>query len=160
MSGTSKEAIKLSEIDFRRMSPEDIPAVLEIERKLFTDAWNYDHFLHEITEHVYSVPITAEYKNEIIAYIIGWAMFEEFHIANIAVAEKYHRLGIAECLMQYIEWELVTDEKTMMLEVRTSNLPAIRLYEKVGFRVFFERRKFYPDGEDAYVMIKFLKNGE
>ena len=157
MSEILKEPIKISEIKFRKMQEEDIPAVLEIERTLFTDAWNFDHFLFEINEHAYSIPIVGEYKSKIIAYVIGWAMYEEFHIANIAVDPNYQRQGIAECLMNYIEWELVTDEDNIILEVRTSNLPAIRLYEKVGFKVFFERKNFYPDGENAYVMIKFLK---
>ena len=88
----------LSDIVFRNMRKEDIPSVLEIERTLFKDAWNFDHFLFEINEHEYSIPMVGEYKNEIIAYVVCWAMFEEFHIANIAVDPKYQRLGIAEYL--------------------------------------------------------------
>jgi len=162
MSEILKARINLSKITFRRMKEEDINSVLEIERALFSlykDAWNYKHFLFEIEEHEFSISIVAEYKGELIAYAVCWAMFEEFHIANIGVTAKYQRMGLAEYLMKYLERELVTDEENMILEVRTGNIPAIRLYEKVGFKVFFERKNFYSNGENAYVMIKLLKDG-
>jgi ribosomal-protein-alanine N-acetyltransferase len=43
----------------------------------------------------------------------------------------------------------------VILEVRTGNTPAIRLYEKLGFRVAGTRRDFYErPREDAYVMVR------
>ena len=157
MSGISKEPIKLADIKFRSMRKKDIPSVLQIERALFKDAWNFDHFLFEIEEQEYSNPTVLEYQSSIVAYFVCWIMFEEIHIANIAVHPDYQRMGIAQYMLNYIERELKTDESSILLEVRTGNVPAIRLYEKTGFKIYFERKYFYPDGENAYVMIKMLK---
>jgi ribosomal-protein-alanine N-acetyltransferase len=46
---------------------------------------------------------------------------------------------------------------SIYLEVRISNIPAIRLYEKYGFRKARIIKGYYSDGEDAYVMVKRLK---
>ena len=42
----------------------------------------------------------------------------------------------------------------LRLEVRVSNEPAINLYRKLGFRIVERVPGYYPDGEDAYVMVK------
>ena len=39
------------------------------------------------------------------------------------------------------------------LEVRVSNVPAIGLYEKCGFKKAAIRRQYYQDGEDAFLMV-------
>ena len=49
--------------------------------------------------------------------------------------------------------------KLAVLEVRTSNNSAIKLYEKIGFKTLRVRKKYYSDtGEDAYVMLYELKS--
>ena len=46
--------------------------------------------------------------------------------------------------------------KRIFLEVRVSNAPAMSLYLKHGFRGLYARVRYYPDGEDALVMVKVL----
>ncbi len=156
MSETLREHIDFAKLKIRRMQKKDIESVVRIEREQFKDAWKPEHFLFEIEEHPYSIPLILEYEGEIAAYMICWAMFEELHLANIAVSRKYQRQGLGKYLMDYIENSLILNENSIILEVRVSNLPAIKLYEKAGFKVYFERKHFYPDGENAYVMIKEL----
>ena len=44
----------------------------------------------------------------------------------------------------------------VFLEVRSSNISAIALYEKKGYTKISVRKKYYADGEDALVMVKEL----
>ncbi len=82
------------------------------------------------------------------------------HLVSIAVLEEYRRRGIGSRLLEKsirISKEIY-DAESMYLEVRITNKPAIRLYEKYGFRKARIIKRYYMDGEDAYVMVKRLKN--
>lgn len=78
------------------------------------------------------------------------------HIVSIAVREPYRRRGIATKLvtmaMRNARMEYNTSEG--FLEVRVSNDPAIRLYEKLGYAKVKRNFGYYMDGEDAWVMAK------
>ena len=85
-----------------------------------------------------------------------WLSFEEGEIMNVAVRKEYRRKGVAGRLMKEL---LSRAEKRgaarFILEVREGNLPAIRLYESLGFLHAGRRRNFYSDpAEDALIMIK------
>lgn len=85
-----------------------------------------------------------------------WISFEEGEIMNVAVRKEYRRKGVAGKLMKEL---LSRAEKRgaarFILEVREGNLPAIRLYESLGFLHAGRRRNFYSDpAEDALIMIK------
>ncbi|HDI02275.1 MAG TPA: N-acetyltransferase [Ignisphaera sp.] len=80
------------------------------------------------------------------------------HIVSVAVREKYRRRGLATMMMNatlsVLKNEYSVDEA--YLEVRISNEPAIKLYEKLGFIIVKRIEAYYLDGEDAYVMAKEL----
>ena len=85
-----------------------------------------------------------------------WLSFEEGEIMNVAVRREYRRRGVAGRLMKEL---LSRAEKRgaarFILEVREGNLPAIRLYESLGFLHAGRRKNFYSDpAEDALIMIK------
>ena len=81
------------------------------------------------------------------------------HLVSIAVLKEYRRRGIGSKLLE----ETIRasrefyDAEAIYLEVRVSNKPAISLYEKFGFKKARIIRGYYMDGEDAYVMVKRLK---
>ena len=79
---------------------------------------------------------------------------EEAHITNIAVSPDFRRKHIGESLlMVLIESCRKSMVKYITLEVRVSNEPAIKLYEKYGFRSLGTRKGYYQDNdEDALIM--------
>ncbi len=81
------------------------------------------------------------------------------HLVSIAVREQYRRMGVGSRLLEETIGAMMDVYKTdsIYLEVRISNTPAIRLYEKYGFRKARIIKGYYSDGEDAYVMVKRLK---
>jgi ribosomal-protein-alanine N-acetyltransferase len=84
------------------------------------------------------------------------------HVLKIAVTPQWRSLGIASWLLE--KSLSVNKNKGIaksFLEVRTSNIPAIGLYQKLGFKVIGRRPHYYSDTqEDALVMINHLKEGE
>ena len=76
----------------------------------------------------------------------------EGYVTNVAVLPEYRRRGIAKRL---ISAEFENEMNFITLEVRKSNTPAIKLYEKAGFKNVGIRPRFYtaPD-EDAVIMTK------
>jgi len=84
------------------------------------------------------------------------------HLVSIAVLKEYRGRGIGSALLGETIRAVKEDYggEALYLEVRVSNYPAIRLYEKFGFRKVRLIRGYYRDGEDAYVMVKRLSGGE
>ena len=81
------------------------------------------------------------------------------HLVSIAVAPGYRGKGVGSSLLSETI-RVLRDHyrvESVYLEVRVSNAPAIRLYEKFGFKRSRIVRKYYRDGEDAYVYVKRLK---
>ncbi|MGC9443500.1 MAG: GNAT family N-acetyltransferase, partial [Candidatus Methanospirareceae archaeon] len=80
------------------------------------------------------------------------------HISGIAVEEQYRRSGVGEDLMTALELDFLNDSfTTITLEVRVSNLAAIRFYEREGYRRAYTVKGYYADGEDAFVYLKKLR---
>lgn len=92
-----------------------------------------------------------------VGYALATAVYEDAETDDIAVKESYRRRGIGGELLKLAESEA---EKRgairAYLEVRVGNAAAIALYESRGYRKLRVRRKYYPDGEDAFVMSKRL----
>jgi ribosomal-protein-alanine N-acetyltransferase len=108
-----------------------------------------------------SLPTTKgllfEEEGQIKGYILGGVLFEEAEIFNVAVPPEYRKQGFAKRLMTAFE-EVVKSQGALVcfLEVRVSNLSALCLYQKFGYEKIGVRKKYYADGEDAFVMKKTL----
>ena len=145
----------------RKMEPTDVPAVAELERSIFGDPWPEAAFIREIDEARTSWPRVAfdPETGEIVAYLIGWFIADEAHLANIAVAPQSRRQGLAQQLVgELIDEGRRRDARFIVLEVRRSNRAAQAFYGKNGFYPVTVRQRYYRDnGEDAIVMVKPLK---
>lgn len=89
--------------------------------------------------------------------VIGFIQLEEHYeildIINIAVDKDNHNKNIGTKLIEFSTKD--TKAEKIMLEVRESNISAIKLYEKNGF-VEINRRKKYYGNEDAIIMERNL----
>lgn len=141
----------------RKMKVVDLDKILEIERKSFPNPWSRNAFLYEIESEV-SYPWVVELDNEIVGYSIHWLILDEAHLSNIAVAPLHRRKGIGKFLLEkIIESVKKKGAKFLTLEVRVSNIDAIRLYTKMNFKVIGIRKDYYTNPvEDAFIMMKNL----
>lgn len=138
----------------RDMWWSDIPRILKIERMSFSTPWTEMAFLNEIYNPT-SINKVAVYENEIVAYICANSVIDEGHILNIAVYPDMRRRGIAVALLKNVVEELKKKScKSLYLEVRASNISAIRFYENYGFVSVGIRKNYYTSPrEDAVVMM-------
>jgi len=147
---------KDTKIGIRRVRIEDIRAITEIEKKSYPDPWSQNLFEREL-QIEFSNFFAAIENREIAGYICLWRVSDEGQITNIAVKEKFRRKGLGSRLMKYIiDISYAMKIKKMFLEVRASNYPALKLYEKFGFKKIGVRKKYYPNSDDAVIMAKTL----
>lgn len=137
------------------MSQNDLDAVNAIEMQAFQDPWSKQDFINELESNPYSCIYVKEINGEVVAYVDLWIAYENAEIANIAVKKEFLHQGIASELMQYCLQKIQQSKcENFTLEVRVSNINAIKLYEKFGFQTVSKRKKYYADGEDAYLMVQ------
>lgn len=141
----------------RKMTEEDLDAVLAIEEVSYTTPWQSEHFRNEISAR-YSFPFVAVENEEVIGYLCLMSLFEEAQILNVATLQSRRGMGVARALIEMAIINAVENgAEVLALEVRASNVPAISLYEKLGFRRSGVRLKYYDGVEDALLMEKLLK---
>lgn len=138
------------------MTKEHISAVAEIERLCFSEPWS-ENALAESLESPLARFFVYE-DGEVMGYMGMYTVAGEGSVTNVATHPDHRRKGVALALVENsvkIGKELGLDYIT--LEVRESNAPAVKLYEKCGFRVMGKRKGFYSSPkEDAIIMNCFF----
>ena len=147
----------MAAIKIREMQPGDIVDIIEIEQSSFTAPWSELSFLNEIA-HANSLAKVALRENNVVGYVCTRYVLDEGHILNLAVHRDFRRQKIATELMNRVLAELKEkDCRLLYLEVRVSNIEAIKFYERFGFKVASFRRKYYlSPNEDAALMMRWL----
>ncbi len=138
----------------RPMRVADLTAVQQIERASFMTPWPQQAYRQELETNRLAQYLVAQIGDEVVAYGGIWLMVDEAHITTFAVHPRYRRRKIGERLILAL-LDLAADRgaREATLEVRLSNLPARRLYEKYGFRPVGLRPRYYSDNnEDALIM--------
>lgn len=143
----------------RRMREEDIDEVYRIEEDLFPMPWPRRSFVFEVENEKTSYAIVATEGEVIVGYAIGWFVSDELHIGNVAVRRDRQGGGVGRGLLEdFLREASVREVSCVTLEVRASNVKAIALYRRYGFKGIAIRRNYYTDnGEDALVMLAELK---
>jgi len=144
-----------------RMTVDDLIAVHVIERESFSTPWPEHAYRQEIEQNSLAHYIVARYGNAIVGFAGIWLLVDEAHITTFATRTAWRRQGIGErLLVALIDLALARGAKEATLEVRPSNIPAKRLYEKYGFKVVGVRPRYYSDNnEDALIMTTDTLDG-
>jgi ribosomal-protein-alanine N-acetyltransferase len=153
MTLTAKNWIKI-----RRARPEDVDAVTAVEQLSFAKPWTREDFERDIGGNILATYMLAETNRQVIAYAGIWVVIDEGHITNVAVHPDWRDQGVATMVvLSLLDAARDKGATRFTLEVRTSNAPAIKLYEKFGFRTVGYRKHYYENGEDAAIMWKYDK---
>jgi ribosomal-protein-alanine N-acetyltransferase len=138
-------------VAIRRLTYADLPAVLAIERRSFPAPWSLAMFVLELSKPS-GICLAAETESGLIGYLVCSRYADIWHLMNVAVDAEERRRGIAVRLIEAMR-ERAGREQRYTLEVRVSNLAAIRMYERLGFRPAGRRVRYYHDNnEDALIM--------
>lgn len=146
--------MKTSTMTYRQLHENDLPEVVRLETLAFSTPWTAEQYA-AVMRQGGCVLFGAFYEGRLAGYIAVaiQAAAGEMEVYNIAVAENFRRNGIGKKILGLALAAAVKNGVTMaFLDVRTTNAPAIALYESLGFIKAGVRKGYYPDtGEDALV---------
>jgi len=137
------------------MSDADLAEVVAIEREIYPFPWTRGNFADSLRSG-YSVWVLRDSASILTAYAVMTLALDEAHLLNLSVARRHHGSGLG---WRTLEWMAEVARgygaRSMLLEVRPSNVHAARMYARYGFERIGVRRGYYPTHggrEDAIVM--------
>ena len=152
----------------RRCEEKDLTSVISINMNTLPEHYS-DYFFESILRELPEAFVVAEVNDNIIGYIMckiefGFSNFRKLgfvkkgHVVSVAVLDQHRGRGVGRALMlEGVNGVVSRKSDEIYLEVRISNEPAIKMYEKLGFQIKSRLRTYYRDGEDAYLMaLEFI----
>ena len=142
--------------DLRLLGVGDLDAVERVERASYAAPWSRAMFAGELAKPTSICLGAFTGGGELAGFLVVSRYVDAWHVMNLAVAPEKRAAGIGTALMQRL-FDLTADDgnRGYTLEVRVSNVAAIRLYERLGFVSKGLRRGYYTDNrEDALIMWK------
>ena len=139
-------------LEIRRLTYADLPQVIAIERRAFPTPWSLAMFVLELSKPS-GICLTALSDDRVVGYLVCSRYDVVWHVMNVAVDPVRRREGIATAMLEHLFGQADKPGEQYTLEVRTSNDPAIALYERFGFQSAGVRPGYYHDNkEDALIM--------
>ncbi len=151
----------------REAEIRDLDSVIEINMKTLPE--HYPRYFWEYHLNTWrNIFLVAEYNGVVVGYMMNRIEHDEGfftgnivvrgHVVSIAVLKDYRRRGIGRSLMLegMRRMKNLHNAQEVILEVRVSNEPAIKLYKTLGFKIVKILPSYYIDGEDAYLMARPL----
>ena len=172
------EADIKNKITFRYATKEDIKTIAALEPRIFSEPWTEEMVRADVEARISRYILAESAKDEngataeatanstsqdaggktVVGYLGYWLVFDECSINNVGVVPELQGQGIGNLLMEQMISETEGfGARVWILEVRAGNEPAIRLYEKYGFKRIGLRKKYYENGEDAIVMHRYIE---
>ena len=137
------------------MKSSHVAQIAELEKICFSDPWSEKSIASELNNEL-AFWLTAVEGEQVVGYIGSQTVMDESDMMNVAVHPDFRRKGIAEALVNALVEALKSKgSRCLTLEVRASNVPAITLYEKLGFSEIGRRKNYYRNPrEDALILRK------
>jgi [ribosomal protein S18]-alanine N-acetyltransferase len=142
-------------VTFTRLtSAEGLDGVLALDELCFHRPWTRGDYERELADPNRCFIYLAVVEGATIAYCSFWRIFDEIHVNNFAVHPAWRRRGIGKALLAFVVGEAASlGAPFATLEVRASNLAAVAMYERAGFRRAGLRRAYYTHPvEDALIL--------
>ena len=130
-----------------KINKTELAQIYEISKEQFNEeSWNLNQF-----ESSYNSPssifLVIKESEKVVSFILAMDLIDSINLLLIATKENYKRRGFSKqlinCLKQY--------NKKIWLEVKEGNSPARKLYEGLGFKEIYTRKKYYSNGENAII---------
>ncbi len=147
------------QFDISAMEKKHTFDIAEIEKVCFSRPWSQKSIENELENESAYFYVAIENGN-VAGYCGTHIVLDECYIANIAVLPKYRGNGLGKLLTEHlINTAKKNDCAFITLEVRPSNTVAVKMYEKLGFKVLGKRKNFYSSPiEDGLIMTLYFTN--
>jgi ribosomal-protein-alanine N-acetyltransferase len=143
-------------VPIRHANSADIPNLMVLEKSADTAG----HWSQQQYEDVFSgtgprrVALVLE-ENGLQGFLVGRVVDKEWELENIVVAEFARRRGLGTQLLHaFLDLARSEGAKTVVLEVRESNLAARRLYEKLKFAETGRRKSYYSRPQEDAILYR------
>ena len=142
-----------SKIEIEEISKKDAPCVAKIEKECFSTPFSEADILGYIDNPIWNF-FVATLDGSIIGYVSFTKIIDECQIVNVAVSKSARKMGVGTLLIErLLNFCRQNGVSKLFLEVRKSNTPAIKLYEKFGFlAVGVSKNHYSVPTEDAILM--------
>ncbi|MDK2957037.1 MAG: [ribosomal protein S18]-alanine N-acetyltransferase [Desulfovibrionales bacterium] len=138
-----------------RLGLADIAALRDLEQLCFSYHWSEAQFKLGLERGAFHFLGTKD-QGRLTAYVAFSAVAGEMEILNLGAHPDYRRQGLATnllCAVLHICRKMGIE--TGYLDVKPSNLPAIALYEKLGFTCYGRRKNYYPDTGESALLYRY-----
>ena len=134
------------------MNLQDLENIKDCLLTDFDNFWSYNILKQEL-ENGKSKYFVVNQENEIVGFAGIMLIIDEVNIMNIVVKKDKRNLGIGSSLLEeIIRYSKIHNATSITLEVNEKNIPAIKLYEKYGFKQVGLRKKYYNNEDNAILM--------
>jgi len=148
------------DLTYRRLTPDDAHELAYLELEIFTAPWS-ESSLKSCLQLPNVEGDVAVLEQSIVGYVFAQYVVDEAHLLNIAVRKQYRRRGIGRKLLEkFLEVCNRRGSRLSYLEVRSGNRAAQKMYYDFGFMPLSVRKRYYPDGEDALILVKYFNTEE
>ncbi len=157
MAAAREDMRETPEVHIRPMMDADLTDVAAIERGSYAFPWSENIFRDCLR--VGYICRALDMASQIIGYGVMSLGAGEAHILNVCVRSEFRTVGLGRRLLEHLlERAAAAGVSEAFLEVRPSNLAAIRLYQHLGFEQIGIRRGYYqaPDGREDAIVLKLL----
>ncbi len=136
-------AAERADAELHPMQAADLEAVLAIEQSAYTHPWTLGNFRDALASGYWMQCLWRQ--DALLGYVVAMPGVQETHLLNITVAPAHQRQGWAPMLLDaLVLWSRRQGAETLWLEVRESNLRALQVYGRRGFRRVGLRKDYYP----------------
>ena len=143
------------EVEYRLAENNDLDGIYNVEKSSFSSPWLFESLLYDVCLSSVSIYIVALSGESIVGFCGAQVVFDECHINNVAVLPESRRAGVGQGLVKTLMALTQDTVNRYTLEVRQSNISAMKLYQKLGFLPLGVRKNYYADThEDAVLMSK------
>lgn len=136
----------------------DVDKISKIEKEVFPlDFYTDEQIIYELKDNPFSKTLLYFDNDNCVGYLSYMVTFNTSTIIKIGVLKKDQNKGIGKQLLDYMINSFNYGEvESLTLEVRKSNLNAIKFYEKNNFKNVVTKPHYYSNGEDAIYMMRIL----
>lgn len=155
MAARREDLREVPEVHIRPMMEIDLPEVAQIEQGSYAFPWS-ENIFRDCLRVGYTCR-ALDLAGRIIGYGVMSLGAGEAHILNVCVRDEFRTVGFGRRLLEHLlERAAAAGVGEAFLEVRPSNLAAIRLYSQLGFEQIGIRRGYYqvPDGREDAIVLK------
>ena len=133
----------------------ELDGVLAVDRESFPHPWTRRMYEDDLRNPHSQIWAARNASGVTVGYCAIWVVVDELHINNVAVRQAWRGRGLGELLVKHVlAIGLSAGVATASLEVRRSNIPARRLYARLGFAECGVRNAYYEDPPDDALVLR------